>query len=158
MAITNKCIALGIFVPSLLAICLSFGVVIGLLLRKKQPGNGPGGAISGDFPVVPYLGFRGTYLIALADPTTEAKFLPNVASFVPTKDDLCEPGKQCTGGLRYDGSQKKPDEVPHVPDLYPDEPSYIIIITLSVLLFFIIVFSIWYIIKLYKDKKNLKMI
>ena len=150
MAITNKCIALGILVPALLAICLSIGVVIGLLLRKKQSG----GAISGDFPVVPYLGFRGTYLIALADPTTEAKFLPNVASFVPTKDDLCEPGKQCTGVLRYDGgTQEKPEKM-NVPDLYPDEPSYIIIITLSVLLFFIIVFSIWYIIKLYKEKNS----
>ena len=150
MAITNKCIAIGILLPIALAICLIFGVFIGLLFRKKKSG----GSISGNFPVVPYLGFRGTYLIALADSTTEAKFLPNVATFVPTKGGVCDPGKQCTGVLRYDGSRKKPDEVQHVPGLYSEEPSYIIIITLSVILFFIIVCAILYIIKFYKEKNS----
>lgn len=50
-----------------------------------------------DLPALAYLGFRGTYLIAMVDATTEPRLLPGIATFVPADETSCTPGDQCEG-------------------------------------------------------------
>jgi hypothetical protein len=88
----------GLLFTIALLIFLGVGIVLGFLFRKAPAGGGFPGAV--DFPLTPFLGFRGTYLIALADPTTEMNFLPNISEFTP--DSPCEPGEPCSGTLRYE--------------------------------------------------------
>ena len=141
--------------------------IISIILLLKKPAYEEKSIVDNgvDFPVVPYLGLRGTYLIALADPTTEAKFLPNIAPFVPAEDDLCDPGKQCIGMLKYDGTQESPPStgmhIPASPNSFSGESSYsntvviiiiIIIIVVTVILFRLIGLEMWRIINLFENK------
>lgn len=104
MAFTKKRIAIAILFSIALLIFLILGIFLGLLFRTTPGFPSFSGGVN--FPISPFLGFRGTYLIALADPTTEMNFLPNIATFTPPSP--CEPGKQCTGSLRYNESQENP--------------------------------------------------
>lgn len=52
-------------------------------------------------PVKVSVGFRGTYLIALVNPDTEPRLLPNLAEFV--SPDPCNPGDLCSGTVTYVG-------------------------------------------------------
>jgi len=73
-----------------------------------------------DLPALAYLGFRGTYLIAMVDATTEPRLLPGISTFVPADETSCTPGDQCEGVVTYNGDGDDNGGEPGGPGESPD--------------------------------------
>ena len=71
-----------------------------------------------DLPALAYLGFRGTYLIAMVDATTEPRLLPGISTFVPADETSCTPGDQCEGVVTYNGDGDDNGGEPGDPENY----------------------------------------